>query len=62
MKRLLLLLLGASLLVGLPSSASAEEGDMDIQLLRPTFAPWGILSTPGARPGRQCLFHHRHSV
>ena len=26
---------------------------MDIQLLRPTFAPYGLMSTPGARTGRQ---------
>jgi len=34
-------------------TSEAAQGDMDIQLLRPSFAPWGYYSTPGARPGRQ---------
>ena len=43
----------AACLLALPAPAQAAQGDMDIQLLRPTFAPWGLMSTPGARPGRQ---------
>lgn len=47
------LLLVLSLIGMKPPSAVAAQGDMDIQLLRPTFAPWGFYGTPGARPGRQ---------
>jgi len=53
MNRALPLLLAAAALLVSPAPVAADEGDMDIQLLRPTFAPWGLLSTPGARPGRQ---------
>ena len=57
MSRLLRGVLGLVALVGVmsvgPSQAHAEQGDMDLQLLRPSFAPWGYFSTPGARPGRQ---------
>ena len=42
----------AALLLPAPAAQEAE-GDLDIQLLRPTFAPWGLFSTPGDRPGRQ---------
>ena len=43
-------LLAAGLLL---ASGSARAGDLDLdtQLLRPSFAPWGWLSTPGAHPG-----------
>ena len=37
------------LLVAVP--ASAGEADLDTQLLRPSFAPWGWTSSPGALPG-----------
>jgi len=43
------LLLACALLV--PASAAADPGDVDTQLLRPSFTPRGFLASTGADPG-----------